>query len=274
MRRRRKSASASCDDLPLRPATFFSRFTSAEILSAIRAASLPTGSASSNGVSGRARTSQISMPAALSLHSRPQGRGFALLSKRTAVRPRMTSLASRASSRVAAVVAGPLPDATTAPVMPENMIPALRCSSSSGTRGGGCSGPSAPSARSSPPSASARAAHSEACRDARMMGSRFISPHRFGDAAVRVWPFGLTFFLYHPPVSVAHVVGDADSGADLLLAVSVSIAKPSVAVLSSSMPAIACRGSRRGALDRFCAILPSEKPWASSRGRLGIPHHL
>ena len=133
------------------------------------------------------------MPAALSLHSSPQGRGFALLSNRTAGRPRTTLRVSRASSYVAAVVAGPLPDATTAPVMPENLIPALRCSSASGTRAGGSSCPREPSARSSLPSAPARAARSNESGDTRAMGSRFISPDRIGDAVVRVWCFGLTF---------------------------------------------------------------------------------
>ena len=133
MRRRRKAASASCGVIPLPAAAFFAFFTSAEILSANRAASLPIGSASTNGVSGKPRTSHISMPAALSLHRSPQGRGFALRSKSTAGRPRMTFLTSRASSNVTAVVTRPPPDITTAPVSPENMIPALRCSSASGT---------------------------------------------------------------------------------------------------------------------------------------------
>ena len=134
MRRRRKSASAFCASIPIRSPAFFALFTSAVIFPAIRAASLPIGSASTNGVSGRPRTSQISFPAALSLQSSPQGRGFALLSKRTAGRAsRMILVTSRASSHVGAVVARPPPEVTTAPVSPENLIPALRSNSGSGT---------------------------------------------------------------------------------------------------------------------------------------------
>jgi hypothetical protein len=61
------------------------------------------------------------------------------------------------------------------------------------------------------------------------------------------------------PVSVVNVVGGPDPAVELLLADSMAIANPSVAVMSSSMPAIACRGSRRGPWDSFCSHVPQNK---------------
>eukprot|EP00966_Prymnesium_polylepis_P117487 2715773-Prymnesium_polylepis.1 len=67
-------------------------------------------------------------------------------------------MTSSTSANVGAQAAPPAPDATTAPVRPENMISARRSSSAAGTCPGACSGAAWGCPRSSTWSAPARAA--------------------------------------------------------------------------------------------------------------------